>query len=64
MVLITANDIFIFQEISVEPKNTAISLNFLVWKSCGKAQFPYSFLRFARNYAETAPFHKIATPWN
>ena len=64
MVLITANDIFIFRDISVEPKNTAISPNFLVWESCGKAQFPQSFVRFARNYAETAPFHKIAIPWN
>ena len=64
MVLITANDIFIFRDISVEPKNTTILHNFLVWESCGKAQFPQSFVRFAWNYAETAPFHKIATPWN
>ena len=64
MVLITANDIFIFRDISVEPKNTAISSNILVWEFRGKAQFPHSFVRFARNYAETAPFHKIATPWN
>ena len=64
MVIITANNIFIFRDISVEPKNTAISPNFLVWESCGKAQFRQSFVQFARNYAETAPFHKIATPWN
>ena len=64
MVLITANDIFIFWDISLEPKNTAISPNFLVWEFCGKAQFPNSFVRFARNYAETAAFHKIATAWN
>ena len=35
-------------------KNTEISPNFLVWKFCGKAQFPHSFGRIARNYAETA----------
>ena len=46
MVLITAN-IFIIQDISVEPKNTTISPNFLVWESCGKAQFLHSFVRFA-----------------
>ena len=28
-------------------KNTVISPNFLVWKFCGKAQFPHSFGRFA-----------------
>ena len=27
-------------------KNTAISPNFLVWKFCGKAQFPHSFGQF------------------
>ena len=26
----------------------------MVWKFCGKAQFPHSFGRMARNYAETA----------
>ena len=35
-------------------KNTAISPDFLVWKFCGKAQFPHSFGRFALNYEETA----------
>ena len=45
-------------------KNTTISLNFLVWEFCGKAQFTHSFVRFARNYAETASFHKVATPGN
>ena len=34
-------------------KVTVVSSNFLVWKFCGKAQFPYSFGRFAQNYAET-----------
>ena len=28
-------------------KNTIISPNFLLWKFCGKAQFPHSFGRFA-----------------
>ena len=32
--------------------------NFLVWKFCGKTQFPHSFGQFARNYAEIPPnFH-------
>ena len=35
-----------------------MSPNFLVCKFCGKAQFLYSFGRFARNYAETVDFHK------
>ena len=34
-------------------KNTVISPNILLCKFCGKAQFPHSFGRFARNYAET-----------
>ena len=45
-------------------KNTVISPNFLVWKFCGKEQFPYNFGRIARNYAETVPFLKISTPGN
>ena len=40
--------------------NTVISPNFLLWKVCGKTQFPHSFRRFAQNYAETVPFHKIS----
>ena len=39
--------------------NTVISPNFLVWKFCGEAQFPHSFERITRNYAETVSFHKI-----
>ena len=62
MLLITLNDIFIFWDISIEPKTTAISPNFLVWEFCGKAQFLHSFVQFARKYGETAPFHKIAIP--
>ena len=45
-------------------KNTVISPDFLVWKFCGKAQFPHNFGRFARNYAETVPLRKIPTPGN
>ena len=45
-------------------KNTVILPNFLVWKFCGKAQFPHSFGRFTWNYVETVPFHKISTPRN
>ena len=41
-------------------KNTIISPDFLVRKFWGKAQFPHSFGRIARNYAETVPFHKIS----
>ena len=44
--------------------NTVISPNFVAWKFCGKAQFPHIFGRFPRNYAETAPFHKISNPRN
>ena len=45
-------------------KNTVILLDFLVWKFCGKAQFPHSFGRITRNSAETVPFRKISTPRN
>ena len=45
-------------------KNTVISPDSLVWKFCGKGQFPHSFGRIARNYAETVPFPKISTPGN
>ena len=45
-------------------KNTVIAPNFRVREFCGKAQFRHSFERFARNYAETAPFQKIAIPGN
>ena len=38
-------------------KNTVISPNFLVWKFCGKAQFPHSFGRVTRNYGETVHSH-------
>ena len=38
-------------------QNTVMSPNFLAWKFCGKEQFPHSFGQFARNYAETVPFH-------
>ena len=48
----------------ITAKNTVISPDFLVWKFCGKAQFPHSFGRFAQNYAETVPFRKIFTPGN
>ena len=43
-------------------KNIVISPNILVWKFCGKLQFPHSFGRFTQNYAKTEPFHKISTP--
>ena len=45
-------------------QNAVISPNFLVWKFCGKAQFPHSFGRVTRKYAETVPFHKISAPEN
>ena len=48
--------------IYITVKNTVIPPNFLVWKFCGKAQFPHSFGRIAQNYAETVPFHKISIP--
>ena len=45
-------------------KNPVISPNLLVWKFCGNAQFPHSFGRFTRTYAETVFFHRISTPGN
>ena len=45
-------------------KNTVIWPNLLLCKFCAKAQFPHSFGRFALNYAETVPFHKICTSGN
>ena len=51
-------------EFSYTAKNTVISSDFLVWKFCGKAQFPHSFGQIARNYVETVPFRKISTPGN
>ena len=36
----------------------------LLWRFCGKIQFPNSFGQFTPNYAETVHFHKISTPWN
>ena len=48
----------------ITAKNTVISLDFLLWKSYGKAQFPHSFGQIARNYAETVPFRNISTTGN
>ena len=45
-------------------QNTKILPNFLVWKFCGKAQFPQSFGQIAWNSTETVHFQKISTPWN
>ena len=42
---------------SYTAKNTVISPDFLVWKFCGKAQFPHSFGRFAGNCAIPQNFH-------
>ena len=36
----------------------------MVWKLCGKVQFPHGFGQFAQNYAETVTFQKISTPGN
>ena len=54
----------IVRVVACTAKNTVISPDFLVWKFCGKAQFPHSFGRFARKYAETVLFRKISTPGN
>ena len=53
-----------FSQESYFAKNTVDSPNFLIWKFCGKAQFPHSFGRIAQHYAETVPFHKIPIPGN
>ena len=42
--------------LSITVKNIIISPNFPVWKFCGKAKFPHSFGRFARNYARDCAF--------
>ena len=39
-------------------KNNVILPSFVVWKFCGKAQFPHSFGQIVRNYAETMPLQK------
>ena len=31
-----------------------------MWKFNGKVQFPHSFGRIARSFAETVPFHKFS----
>ena len=49
---------------STTAKNAVTSPNFLVWIFCGKAQFLHSFGRFAQNYAEAVPFHKVSAPGN
>ena len=48
--------------INCTAKNSVTSPHFLVWKFGGKAWFPPSFGRFARNYVKTVTFHKISTP--
>ena len=45
-------------------KNIVVPPNFLVWKFCGKAQYPQSFGRIARNSAGTVPIHKTSTSGN
>ena len=39
-------------KLTVTVKKPVISPNFLVRKFCGKSQFPHSFRRIARNYAD------------
>ena len=48
----------------IAAKNTVVSPDIMVWKFCGKAQFPCSFGRIPRNYSETVLFHKISQPGN
>ena len=53
--------------VSITAKNTVTSPDFLVWKFCRKTQFPHSFGRFARNYAEmclSAKFPHQEIRWN
>ena len=52
------------KEFGSAAKSSVISPNLQVWKFCGKVQFSHCFGRFAQNYAETVPFHKISTPGN
>ena len=53
-----------FAKENLTAKNTKISLNFLVSKFCGNAEFPQSFGRIAQNSAETVLFQKISAPEN
>ena len=55
-------DIKSYEELVLDgtAKNAVISPDFLVWKFCGKAQFPHSFGRFV----ETVSFRKVSTPGN
>ena len=46
---------------TLSSKNTAIPPDLMVLKFCGKAQFPHSFGRIARNYAETVLFQNSDT---
>ena len=46
---------------TLSSKNTAIPPDLIVLKFCGKAQFPHSFGRIARNYAETVLFQNSDT---
>ena len=55
---------FVSQVLMHCEKYRNFTFNFLVWKFCGKVQFPHSFGEIARNYAETVPFHKISMPRN
>ena len=36
-----------------------MSPNFLVWKFCGKAQFPHSFKLFVRSFSFKGDSHKL-----
>ena len=36
----------------------------MVEEFCEQAQFPHSFWRFAQNFAEIVPFHKISAQGN
>ena len=49
---------------NTSPQNTEISSKFLMWKFCGKAQFPQDFRVLVQSSAETVPFHKIFTSEN
>ena len=53
-----------FQKKKNTAKNIVVPPNFLVWKFCGKAQYPQSFGRIARNSAGTVPLHKTSTSGN
>ena len=48
-----------FNTLTADSVNAVISPNFLVWKFCGKTQFPQSFGPFIRKLGEITGFQEV-----